>query len=146
MTLYEELEYRGLVYNITDESVIDKINGGNETFYLGTDPTGDSLHVGHLLVFILAKRLEKAGHHPILLIGGGTGFIGDPKPTAERKMLTKEQINHNAECLYAQVKNLFNCEMVNNYDWIGKLDLITFLRDYGKLFNVNYMINKVFGL
>ena len=75
MTLYEELEYRGLVYNITDESVIDKINGGNETFYLGTDPTGDSLHVGHLLVFILAKRLEKAGHHPILLIGGGTGFI-----------------------------------------------------------------------
>ncbi len=142
MTLYEELEYRGLVYNITDESVIDKINGGNETFYLGTDPTGDSLHVGHLLVFILAKRLEKAGHHPILLIGGGTGFIGDPKPTAERKMLTKEQINHNAECLYAQVKNLFNCEMVNNYDWIGKLDLITFLRDYGKLFNVNYMINK----
>ena len=142
MTLYEELEYRGLVYNITDESVIDKINGGNETFYLGTDPTGDSLHVGHLLVFILAKRLEKAGHHPILLIGGGTGFIGDPKPTAERKMLTKEQINHNAECLYAQVKNLFNCEMVNNYDWIGKLDLISFLRDYGKLFNVNYMINK----
>ena len=142
MTLFEELEYRGLVYNTTDEEVIKRINKGGEKFYLGTDPTGDSLHVGHLLVFILAKRLEKAGHHPILLIGGGTGFIGDPKPTAERKMLTKEQINHNAECLYKQVKNLFNCEMVNNYDWLSSLDLISFLRDYGKLFNVNYMINK----
>ena len=142
MNLFEELKWRGLVYATTDEEVEKRINGGNETFYLGTDPTGDSLHVGHLLVFILAKRLEKCGHHPILLIGGGTGFIGDPKPTAERKMLTKEQIEHNAECLYAQVKNLFNCEMVNNYDWLSNLDLITFLRDYGKLFNVNYMINK----
>lgn len=142
MTFFEELQARGLVYNVTDESVIEKINNGGLTFYLGTDPTGDSLHVGHLLVFLLAKRFEKAGHHPILLIGGATGFIGDPKPTAERKMLTKEQIDHNAECLYEQVKTLFNCEMVNNYDWIGKIDLISFLRDYGKLFNVNYMLNK----
>ena len=142
MTLYEDLEYRGLVHSVTDESVIEKLNNGKLKFYLGTDPTGDSLHVGHLLVFILAKRLEKYGHHPVLLIGGATGFIGDPKPTAERKMLTKEQIDHNAECLYKQVKNLFNCEMVNNYDWISKIDLITFLRKYGKLFNVNYMINK----
>ena len=142
MNLFEELQWRGLVHSITDESVIEKLNNGKVTFYLGTDPTGDSLHVGHLLVFILAKRLEKHGHHPILLIGGATGFIGDPKPTAERKMLTKEQIDHNAECLYHQVKNLFNCEMVNNYDWISKIDLISFLRKYGKLFNVNYMINK----
>lgn len=142
MNLFEELKWRGLVHNVTDESVIEKLNNGNVTFYLGTDPTGDSLHVGHLLVFILAKRLEKHGHHPILLIGGATGFIGDPKPSAERKMLTKEQIDHNAECLYNQVKNLFNCEMVNNYDWISKIDLISFLRKYGKLFNVNYMINK----
>lgn len=142
MNLYEELQWRGLTHSITDESVIEKLNNGGLTFYLGTDPTGDSLHVGHLLVFILAKRLEKAGHHPILLIGGATGFIGDPKPTAERKMLTKEQIDHNAECLYNQVKTLFNCQMVNNYDWISKIDLISFLRKYGKLFNVNYMINK----
>ena len=142
MNLFEELQWRGLVHSVTDESVIEKLNNGKVTFYLGTDPTGDSLHVGHLLVFILAKRLEKYGHHPILLIGGATGFIGDPKPTAERKMLTKEQIDHNAKCLYNQVKNLFNCDMVNNYDWISKLDLISFLRKYGKLFNVNYMINK----
>ena len=142
MNLYEELEWRGLVHSVTDEKVIDKLNNDKVTFYLGTDPTGDSLHVGHLLVFILAKRLERYGHHPILLIGGGTGFIGDPKPTAERKMLTKEQIDSNAAKLYNQVKNLFNCEMVNNYEWLSKLDLISFLRKYGKLFNVNYMINK----
>ena len=142
MNLFEELQWRGLVHSVTDESVIEKLNNGKVTFYLGTDPTPDSLHVGHLLVFILAKRLEKHGHHPILLIGGATGFIGDPKPTAERKMLTKEQIDHNAECLFNQVKNLFNCDMVNNYDWISKIDLISFLRKYGKLFNVNYMINK----
>ena len=142
MTLFEELQWRGLVHSITDESVIEKINNGGCTFYLGTDPTGDSLHVGHLLVFILAKRLERCGHHPILLIGGGTGFIGDPKLTAERKMLTKAQIDHNAKCLYDQVSKLFKCEMVNNYDWISKIDLLTFLRKYGKLFNVAYMINK----
>ncbi len=142
MTFYEELQARGLVYNITDDSVIEKINNGGLTFYLGTDPTGDSLHVGHLLVFLLAKRFEKAGHHPILLIGGATGFIGDPKPTAERKMLSKEQLDHNAECLYKQVSSLFKCDMVNNNDWIGKIDLISFLRDYGKLFNINYMLNK----
>lgn len=142
MNLFEELKWRGLVHSVTDESVIEKLNNGGVTFYLGTDPTGDSLHVGHLLVFILAKRLEKCGHHPILLIGGATGFIGDPKPSAERPMLSKEQIDYNAKKLYEQVKGLFNCQMVNNYDWISKLDLISFLRKYGKLFNVNYMINK----
>ncbi len=142
MNLFEELQWRGLVHSVTDESVIEKLNKGGVTFYLGTDPTGDSLHVGHLLVFILAKRLEKCGHHPILLIGGATGFIGDPKPSAERQMLSKEQIDHNAKKLYEQVQGLFNCQMVNNYDWISKLDLISFLRKYGKLFNVNYMINK----
>lgn len=142
MTFFEELQWRGLVHSVTDEEVIDKLNNNEVTFYLGTDPTGDSLHVGHLLVFILAKRLEQKGHHPVLLIGGATGFIGDPKPTAERKMLSEEQLFANANKLYSQVKNLFNCEMVNNYDWISKLDLITFLRKYGKLFNVNYMINK----
>lgn len=142
MNLFEELKWRGLIHNVTDEKVIDKLNQGGMTFYLGTDPTGDSLHVGHLLVFIFAKRLEQMGHHPIILIGGATGSIGDPKPTAERKLLTKEQTEYNAKCLYEQAKNLFNCEMVNNYDWTHNIDILTFLRTYGKFFNVNYMINK----
>ncbi len=142
MNLFEELKWRGLIHNVTDEAVIDKINEGGLTFYLGTDPTGDSLHVGHLLVFIFAKRLEAHGHHPIFLIGGATGSIGDPKPTAERKLLTREQIDHNALCLHNQVKNLFECKLVNNYDWTHNIDILTFLRKYGKFFNVNYMINK----
>ena len=142
MNLFEELKWRGLIHNVTDEAVIDKINEGGLTFYLGTDPTGDSLHVGHLLVFIFAKRLEANGHHPIFLIGGATGSIGDPKPTAERKLLTREQIDHNALCLHNQVKNLFECKLVNNYDWTHNIDILTFLRKYGKFFNVNYMINK----
>lgn len=142
MTLFEQLKWRGLIHNVTDEKVIEKINHDQMTFYLGTDPTGDSLHVGHLLVFIFAKRLEQAGHHPIILIGGATGSIGDPKPTAERKLLSKEQIDYNAKCLYEQANQLFHCEMVNNYDWTHPIDILTFLRTYGKFFNVNYMMNK----
>ena len=142
MNLFEELKWRGLIHNITDEKIIDKINNDKLTFYLGTDPTGDSLHVGHLLVFIFAKRLEKYGHKPIFLIGGATGSIGDPKPNAERKLLTKEQLNYNANSLYKQVERLFKCKMVNNYDWTYNIDILTFLRNYGKFFNVNYMINK----
>ncbi len=142
MNLFEELKWRGLIHTVTDEAIIDKINNEQVTFYLGTDPTGDSLHVGHLLVFIFAKRLEQKGHHPIILIGGATGSIGDPKPTAERKLLSKEQTDYNAKCLYEQAKHLFNCEMVNNYDWTYQIDILTFLRTYGKFFNVNYMINK----
>ncbi|MGM9899258.1 MAG: tyrosine--tRNA ligase [Bacilli bacterium] len=142
MTLFEELKWRGLIHNITDEKIIDKINKGEVTFYLGTDPTGDSLHVGHMLVFLFAKRLEKVGNKPIFLIGGATGFIGDPKPSSERQLLSHEVIEHNANCLYKQVSNLFNCEMVNNYDWTHDIDILTFLRKYGKFFNVSYMINK----
>lgn len=142
MNLFEELKWRGLIHSVTDEKVIEKVNNGEMTFYLGTDPTGDSLHVGHLLVFIFAKRLEQMGHHPIILIGGATGSIGDPKPTAERKLLTKEQTEYNAKCLYEQANRLFHCEMVNNYDWTYNIDILTFLRTYGKFFNVNYMINK----
>ena len=123
MNLFEELKWRGLIHNVTDEKVIEKINHDQMIFYLGTDPTGDSLHVGHLLVFIFAKRLEQAGHHPIILIGGATGTIGDPKPTAERKLLSKEQTEHNAQCLYEQVSRLFHCEMVNNYDWTHHIDI-----------------------
>ena len=142
MNLFEELKWRGLIHNVTDEAVIDKLNNDSLTFYLGTDPTGDSLHVGHLLVFIFAKRLEEHGHKPIFLIGGATGSIGDPKPNAERKLLTREQIDYNASCLHKQVETLFKCKLVNNYDWTYNIDILTFLRKYGKFFNVNYMINK----
>ena len=142
MKLFEELQWRGLIHNFTDEKVIEKINNGELTFYLGADPTGDSLHVGHMLVYLFAMRLMKAGNTPIFLIGGATGFIGDPKPSSERQLLTQETIDHNAQCLYQQVLNLFNCKMVNNYDWTHNIDILTFLRKYGKFFNVNYMINK----
>ena len=142
MNLFEELKWRGLIHNVTDEAVIEKLNNESLTFYLGTDPTGDSLHVGHLLVFIFAKRLEEHGHKPIFLIGGATGSIGDPKPNAERKLLTREQIDYNASCLHKQVQTLFKCKLVNNYDWTYNIDILTFLRKYGKFFNVNYMINK----
>ncbi len=142
MKLFEELQWRGLIHSVTDEKIIEKINNGEVTFYLGTDPTGDSLHVGHMLVFLFAKRLESVGNKPLFLIGGATGSIGDPKPGSERQLLSQETINHNAECLYKQVVNLFNCEMVNNYDWTHDIDILTFLRKYGKFFNVSYMINK----
>ena len=142
MTLFEELKWRGLIHNVTDEAVIEKINNGELTFYLGADPTGDSLHVGHLLVYLFAKRLESVGNKPIFLIGGATGSIGDPKPGSERQLLSAEVTKHNAECLYEQVKGLFPAILVNNYDWTHNLDILTFLRYYGKFFNVNYMINK----
>ena len=142
MNLFEELKWRGLIHSVTDEKIIEKLNKGEVTFYLGTDPTGDSLHVGHMLVFLFAKRLEAVGNKPVFLIGGATGFIGDPKPSSERQLLSNDVIKHNAECLHKQVSNLFNCEMVNNYDWTHNIDVLTFLRTYGKFFNVNYMINK----
>ena len=142
MSLFEELQWRGLIHSVTDEKIIEKINKGEVTFYLGTDPTGDSLHVGHMLVFLFAKRLESVGNKPIFLIGGATGSIGDPKPGSERQLLSNDVINYNASKLYKQVVNLFNCEMVNNYDWTHNIDILTFLRKYGKFFNVSYMINK----
>lgn len=142
MTLFEELKWRGLIHSVTDEAIIEKINNGEVTFYLGADPTGDSLHVGHLLVYLFAKRLEQAGNKPIFLIGGATASIGDPKPGAERQLLERSVIDHNANCLFSQVKTLFPAVMVNNYDWTKDLDILTFLRKYGKFFNVNYMINK----
>ena len=142
MTLFEELKWRGLIHSVTDDAVIEKINNGELTFYLGADPTGDSLHVGHLLVYLFAKRLESVGNKPIFLIGGATGSIGDPKPGSERQLLSAEVTKHNAECLYEQVKGLFPAILVNNYDWTHNLDILTFLRYYGKFFNVNYMINK----
>ena len=142
MGIYEELEWRGLIKDISDPSLKEKLNKGGMTFYIGTDPTGDSLHIGHFSSFLICKRLKDAGHHPILLVGGGTGLIGDPKPDSERPMITYEQVNHNFNCLKAQAEKLFGFEVVNNYDWLKNISFIDFLRDYGKFFNVNYMLQK----
>ncbi len=142
MTLFEELKWRGLIDNITDPELEKKINEGGLTFYIGTDPTGDSLHIGHYSTFSMAFRLKKAGHNPILLVGGGTGLIGDPKPSAERPMITKEQLDYNYKKLRKQVEKIFGFDVVNNYDWLGDINFIDYLRDYGKFFNLNYMLNK----
>ena len=142
MTLYEDLLYRGLIKDISSEELKDKLNNEKLTFYIGTDPTADSLHIGHLSSFLISKRLKDAGHNPILLIGGATGRIGDPRPTSEREMKSIEEINHNIEALTEQVKDLFGFEIVNNYDWSKDINFIDFLRDYGKYFNINYMLDK----
>jgi tyrosyl-tRNA synthetase len=142
MGIYEELEWRGLIKDVSDPSIKEKLNKGGMTFYIGTDPTGDSLHIGHFSSFLISKRLKDAGHHPILLVGGGTGLIGDPKPDAERPMITYETVDHNFNCLKAQAEKLFGFEVVNNRDWLSKINIIDFLRDYGKYFNVNIMLQK----
>ena len=142
MGIYEELEWRGLIKDVSDPSIKDKLNAGGVTFYIGTDPTGDSLHIGHYSSFLICKRLKDAGHNPIVLVGGATGLIGDPKPDSERPMITKEQVDHNFNCLKQQVIKIFDCEVVNNYDWCKDLNFIDFLRDFGKYFNINYMLNK----
>ena len=142
MGIYEELEWRGLVKDVSDPSIKEKLNKGGMTFYIGTDPTGDSLHIGHFSSFLICKRLKEAGHHPIVLVGGATGLIGDPKPDSERPMITKETVEHNFNCLKKQLTDLFGCEVVNNYDWSKDINFIDFLRDFGKFFNVNYMLSK----
>ena len=142
MGIYEELEWRGLIKDVSDPSIKQKLNKGGMTFYIGTDPTGDSLHIGHFSSFLICKRLKDAGHHPIVLVGGATGLIGDPKPDSERPMIKKETVDHNFNCLKNQLENLFGCEVVNNYDWSKDLNFIDFLRDFGKFFNVNYMLSK----
>lgn len=142
MKLYDELKWRGLIKDVTSPELEEKLNNGGMTFYIGTDPTADSLHIGHLSSFLISKRLANAGHHPILLIGGATGRIGDPRPTTEREMKTVEEVEHNIECLTKQVKELFGFEVVNNYDWSKDINFIDFLRDYGKYFNINYMLDK----
>ena len=142
MTLVEELRWRGLIKDISSPELEEKLNKGGLTFYIGTDPTADSLHVGHLSSFLISKRLKDAGHNPILLVGGGTGMIGDPRPTTERAMISKEQVNKNFESLKAQVERIFGFEVVNNNDWYKDINVIDFLRDYGKYFNINYMLDK----
>ncbi len=142
MGIYEELEWRGLIKDVSDPVIKEKLNNGGMTFYIGTDPTGDSLHIGHFSSFLICKRLADAGHTPIILVGGATGLIGDPKPDSERPMITYETVNHNFECLKKQVQKLFGFEVVNNYDWSKDVNFIDFLRDYGKYFNINYMMQK----
>ena len=142
MKIYDELVWRGLIKDVSSPDIEEKLNNGGMTFYIGTDPTGDSLHIGHFSSFLISKRLKDAGHNPILLVGGATGLIGDPKPDTERPMITKEQVQHNFDCLKKQAIDLFGFEVVNNYDWSKDLNFIDFLRDYGKYFNINYMLNK----
>ena len=142
MKIYDELVWRGLIQDISDEKIKDLLNDGQVTFYIGTDPTGDSMHIGHYSSFLISKRLAKAGHKPILLVGEATGLIGDPKPNSERPMISKEEVEKNFIGLKNQAEKIFGFEVVNNYDWIKNINVIDFLRDYGKYFNVNYMLAK----
>ena len=144
MTCYEDLMYRGLIKDVASEDLKKLLDGEPISFYWGTDPTADSLHVGHYSSLITAKRLAKYGHHPILLVGGATGLIGDPRPTAEREIISKETLNKYYEGIRKQVSDIFggNVEIVNNYDWFKDISWIDFLRDTGKYININYMLNK----
>lgn len=142
MTLFEDLKYRGLIKDISSPELEDKLNNEKLTFYIGTDPTADSMHIGHFSSFLIATRLAKYGHKPILLIGGATGLIGDPKPSKERPMITPKEVEHNVEGLTKQAKEIFGFEVVNNYDWTKNISTIDFLRDWGKYINVNYMLDK----
>ena len=146
MTLYEELKARGLVAQITDEEIIDLINNGKATFYIGFDCTADSLTAGHFMALTLMKRLQMAGNRPIALIGGGTTMIGDPSGRTDmRKMLTKEDIAHNAACFKKQMEHFIDFSegkalMLNNADWLLNLNYVELLREVGACFSVNNML------
>lgn len=150
MNIIDELEWRGAINQQTDEEGLRKyVDEKQLSLYCGVDPTGDSLHVGHLIPFIVLKRFQLAGHRPVIVIGGATGSIGDPSGKSEERTLqSMDVINENARKLTAQMKNLFlkdpdaDFRMVNNYDWTSQLSLLDFLRDYGKRFNVNTMLAK----
>ena len=144
MTFFEELKWRGIIKDVSSPELENLLNNESLTFYLGTDPTADSLHIGHYASFVTAKRLMLHGHKPIILVGGATGLIGDPRPTAEREIIAKETVEKNIIGLTKQVKMLLDekCEVVNNYDWTKDITFLDFLRDIGKYINVNYMLNK----
>lgn len=142
MTVYEDLKWRGLIQDISSPDLIDKLNKGGMTFYIGTDPTADSLHLGHYSSFLITRRLAKAGHKPIVLIGGATGLIGDPRGTTERKLADKEVVFDNFKKLKAQIQKVFPYPVVNNFDWVKDIRIIDFFRDYGKFITVNYMLSK----
>lgn len=148
--LIEDLKWRGLIYQQTDEKGIeDLLNKEQVTLYCGADPTADSLHIGHLLPFLTLRRFQENGHRPIVLIGGGTGMIGDPSGKSEERVLqTEDQVDKNIEGISKQMHNIFEfgtdhgAVLVNNRDWLGQISLISFLRDYGKHVGVNYMLGK----
>ena len=147
MTLYDELVARGLVAQVTDEEEIkDLINNGKATFYIGFDPTADSLHVGHFMALNLMRRMQRAGNRPIALIGGGTAMVGDPSGRTDmRSMMTTETIQHNCECFKKQMSKFIDFSdgkalMLNNADWLMKLNYIELLREVGPCFSVNNML------
>ena len=145
MTLFEDLKWRGLIKDVAgEESELQKILDGKPfAFYWGTDPTADSLHLGHYSSLCMAKRLANAGHQPVLLCGGATGRIGDPRPTAEREIISEEKVNNNINGIRNQIKRLVpTAELVDNYDWMKDYTFLNFLRDIGKYINVNYMLDK----
>ena len=147
MNFLEELTWRGLIKDVTDLEGLKERIKKPMSVYCGFDPTADSLHIGHLQQLLLLKRYQQQGHHPIALIGGATGMIGDPRPTTERSLQTLDEIDQNIIGISAQIRSIL-CNsnlpvtIVNNYDWLSKIDILTFLRDFGKHFNVNYMIAK----
>ena len=148
--LIEELKWRGLIYQQTDETGIENLlNKEQVTLYCGADPTADSLHIGHLLPFLTLRRFQEHGHRPLVLIGGGTGMIGDPSgKSEERKLQTEAQVETNVQGISKQMHKIFEfdtnkgAKLVNNKDWLGQISLIEFLRDYGKHVGVNYMLGK----
>ena len=146
MNFIEDLKWRGALNQITDEAgLLEAMASGKVGAYVGTDPTADSLHLGHLIPFMVLKRFQNAGGKAVIIIGGATGAIGDPRPTTERQLLSSEQLAENEKGITAQVTKLFgdnDTRIVNNNDWLGQLTLTDFLRDYGKLFSINVMLKK----
>jgi len=149
--LIEDLQWRGLLYQQTDEEGMAKLLTDEKvSLYVGVDPTADSMHIGHIVPMLTLRRFQQAGHQPILLVGGATGMIGDPSGrSTERNLLTSEQIEYNVNCIKGQLGRIFDfnndingAKLVNNYDWFGKMTTIEFLRDFGKLININYMLSK----
>ena len=148
--LFDDLKYRGIIYQMTDEEEIKELLDNEQvSIYCGADPTADSLHIGHLVPFLTLRRFQDYGHRPVVLIGGGTGMIGDPSFKAEeRKLLTEEQIDRNVEGIKEQMGRVFDFNdensavLVNNKDWLKEISLISFLRDYGKHVGLNYLLGK----
>lgn len=144
MTFFEELQWRGLIKDISSPELEKKLNEGGLKFYIGADPTAESLHIGQFPTFLMIERLKRAGHLPFILVGGATGRVGDPRGTGEREKAEISVIEHNYEKIKKQMKKLFGDEiqLVNNFDWFQHINYIDFLRDVGKYINVTYMLNK----
>lgn len=147
MEILDDLKWRGAINQLTDETGMEELLGQKQVgLYAGIDPTADSMHIGHLIPFMILKRFQLAGHKPVIVIGGGTGSIGDPSGrNSERVLQTMDQVMHNESALTGQMVHLFGTEnfrVVNNRDWLGKISMLDFLRDYGKLFSVNTMLAK----